>query len=60
MALRAIAMDHTLRRLAGSRHVRVDPAIIDGTFFAEDGFHPSARGYQAWAASLSPSRSPQR
>jgi lysophospholipase L1-like esterase len=52
MALRAIAMDHTLRRLAGPRHVPVDPSIIDGTFFAADGFHPSSRGYEAWAALL--------
>jgi lysophospholipase L1-like esterase len=52
MALRAIAMDHTLRRLAGPGHVRVDPSIIDGAFFAEDGFHPSGRGYQAWADRL--------
>jgi lysophospholipase L1-like esterase len=52
MALRAIAMDHTLRLLAGPRHVRVDPSIMDRTFFAEDGFHPSSRGYQAWAGYL--------
>ena len=52
MALRATAMDHTLRRLAGTRHVRTDPSIIDGSFFAEDGFHPSGRGYRAWAGDL--------
>jgi lysophospholipase L1-like esterase len=52
MALRAIAMDHTLRRLAGSRHVRADPAMIGPGFFAEDGFHPSSQGYRAWAGSL--------
>jgi lysophospholipase L1-like esterase len=52
MALRAIAMDHTLRRLAGSRHVRADPAIIGPGFFAEDGFHPSGQGYRAWAGEL--------
>jgi lysophospholipase L1-like esterase len=52
MALRAIAMDHALHRLAGSRHVQVDPSIVDGTFFAEDGFHPSGPGYRAWASHL--------
>ncbi len=52
MALRAIAMDHTLRRLAGSRHVRADPAIIGPGFFAADGFHPSGQGYRAWAGDL--------
>jgi lysophospholipase L1-like esterase len=52
MGLRAKAMDHTLHRLAGTWHVRVDPSIIDDTFFAEDGFHPSATGYLAWAGEL--------
>lgn len=52
MALRAVAMDNTLRRVAGDRHVPVDPALIGAGFFAEDGFHPSSRGYAAWAATL--------
>jgi lysophospholipase L1-like esterase len=52
MALRARAMDHVLRRLAGARHVPVDPHIIGSGFFAEDGFHPSSSGYRAWAAHL--------
>jgi lysophospholipase L1-like esterase len=52
MALRAIAMDHALRRLAGGRHVPVDASMIGDGFFATDGFHPSSRGYQAWAAAL--------
>jgi lysophospholipase L1-like esterase len=52
MAMRAVAMDHTLRRLAGSRHVRADPAIIGPGFFAEDGFHPSGQGYRDWAGEL--------
>jgi lysophospholipase L1-like esterase len=52
MALRATAMDHALRRLAGRRHVPVDAAMIGDGFFATDGFHPSSRGYQAWAAAL--------
>ena len=49
MALRARAMDHTLRRVAAGRHVPVDPQMIGSGFFAEDGFHPSSHGYRAWA-----------
>ena len=52
MALRARAMDHVLRRLAGDRHVPVDPQIIGNGFFAEDGFHPSSSGYRTWAGQL--------
>jgi lysophospholipase L1-like esterase len=49
LALRARAMDHTLRRVAGDRHVPVSPRMIGSGFFAEDGFHPSSQGYRAWA-----------
>jgi lysophospholipase L1-like esterase len=52
MALRATAMDHTLQRLAGSRHVPVRTEMIGSGFFATDGFHPSSQGYHAWAAAL--------
>jgi lysophospholipase L1-like esterase len=52
MAVRARAMDHVLRQAAGDRHVPVDPAMIGDGFFAEDGFHPSSRGYRAWAGAL--------
>lgn len=52
LALRARAMDHTLRRAAGDRHVPVDPRMIGSGFFAEDGFHPSSHGYRAWAGQL--------
>lgn len=52
LALRAHAMDHTLRREAGDRHVPVDPRMIGNGFFAEDGFHPSSQGYRAWARQL--------
>jgi lysophospholipase L1-like esterase len=52
MALRARAMDHTLRRAAGDRHVPVNPRMIGSGFFAEDGFHPSSQGYRAWADEL--------
>jgi lysophospholipase L1-like esterase len=52
MALRARAMDHVLRRVAGDRHVPVDPQAILNGFFAADGFHPSSAGYRAWAAGL--------
>jgi len=52
MALRARAMDETLRRAAGARHVAVDSKTIGDGFFAEDGFHPSSSGYGAWADQL--------
>lgn len=52
MALRARAMDQVLRRVAADRYVRVDPGLIGDGFFAEDGFHPSTRGYRAWADEL--------
>ncbi len=52
MALRAQAMDHTLRRVAAGRHVPVDPQMIGSGFFAADGFHPSSKGYSAWAGAL--------
>jgi lysophospholipase L1-like esterase len=52
LALRARAMDHTLRRAAGDGHVPVNPTMIGSGFFAEDGFHPSSQGYRAWAGEL--------
>ena len=52
MALRARAMDHTLRRAAGDGHVPVNPQMIGSGFFAADGFHPSSQGYRAWAGEL--------
>jgi lysophospholipase L1-like esterase len=52
MALRARAMDHTLRRLAGEGYVPVSAQIIGSGFFAGDGFHPSSQGYRAWAGHL--------
>lgn len=52
LALRARAMDNVLRQVAADRHVPVDPAMIGEGFFAADGFHPSSRGYRAWAGQL--------
>jgi lysophospholipase L1-like esterase len=52
MAVRAKAMDRVLAQLAPGRHVPVDPRIIDSSFFATDGFHPSSTGYGAWADQL--------
>ncbi|MGD0377184.1 MAG: SGNH/GDSL hydrolase family protein [Streptosporangiaceae bacterium] len=52
LALRARAMDHTLRRMAADRYVPVDSQMIGSGFFAEDGFHPSSKGYRAWADAL--------
>ena len=56
MAVRARAMDHTLRRVAAGRHVPVDSRLIGSGFFAEDGFHPSSKGYSAWADALAAGR----
>ncbi len=52
LALRARAMDRTLRRAGGAGHVPLNPRMIGSGFFAEDGFHPSSQGYRAWAAEL--------
>ncbi len=52
MALRARAMDHTLERVAGDGYIPVSTQMIGGGFFAEDGFHPSSRGYRVWASEL--------
>jgi lysophospholipase L1-like esterase len=52
LALRASAMDHALRRVAGDGHVPVNPQMIGSGFFAADGFHPSSKGYRAWAGEL--------
>lgn len=52
LSLRARAMDQTLRRVTAGGHVPVNPQIITGGFFAEDGFHPSPQGYRAWAGEL--------
>lgn len=52
MAVRARAMDQVLRRAAEDRYVSVNPEMIGGDFFAEDGFHPSSHGYRTWADEL--------
>jgi lysophospholipase L1-like esterase len=52
MALRARAMDHTLRGAAGDGYMPVNTQMIGSGFFAEDGFHPSSQGYRAWAGEL--------
>ncbi|HEU4454761.1 MAG TPA: SGNH/GDSL hydrolase family protein [Longimicrobium sp.] len=57
LGLRAALLDHTARRLADElpavRHVGT-PALdasVDA-YFCADRFHPSPRGYAAWAAAL--------
>jgi lysophospholipase L1-like esterase len=52
MAMRARATHRTLRSAAGDGHVPVSPRMIGSGFFAEDGFHPSSRGYLPWAGEL--------
>lgn len=52
IALRARAMDRTLRRAAGDGHVPVNPQMIGSGFCAADGFHPSSLGYRVWASEL--------
>jgi hypothetical protein len=52
LALRARAMDHTLRRASRDGYAPVNTQMIGCSFFAEDGFLPSSRGYRAWAGEL--------
>jgi lysophospholipase L1-like esterase len=58
LGLRARVLDETARRLAGElRDVAYVPMpVLDGadveSYFCEDRFHPSARGYAAWGAAL--------
>ncbi|HEX8692249.1 MAG TPA: SGNH/GDSL hydrolase family protein [Longimicrobium sp.] len=58
LGLRARLLDRAAERLAGElsgvRHVpmpALDAAAVEA-FFCEDGFHPSVRGYAAWAEAL--------
>ncbi|GGS58765.1 SGNH hydrolase [Planobispora rosea] len=56
MGLRARALDHVMAAVAASTlgvtHVRVEVPVEVAGFFAEDGFHPSAAGYETWAEGL--------
>ncbi len=56
MGLRARALDRVMRDVANSvdgvTHVPVDVPVELAGFFAEDGFHPSAKGYELWAGGL--------
>lgn len=52
MGLRARALDEVIARVAGERYAPAELPVEAEGFFAADGFHPSARGYQAWAAAL--------
>jgi lysophospholipase L1-like esterase len=59
MGLRALAMDHAVRRAAarlpGVVHLRATaPGLNDERFYAADRFHPSAEGYRLWAGQLAP------
>ncbi|KAA1170567.1 SGNH/GDSL hydrolase family protein [Marinobacter salinexigens] len=56
MGWRARQLDHILRRTARERpesFTYLDyPAVVDPTLLARDGYHPSAKGYQAIAQAL--------
>lgn len=54
LGLRATAFDAVTRAVAAERGLVVAPALprLTPEVFATDGFHPSARGYAAWADGL--------
>ena len=54
--LRAAILDLQLRRLAGQLGASHCPVKLQfvADYLAVDGYHPSARGYQVWAAGLAP------
>ncbi|MEV7012742.1 SGNH/GDSL hydrolase family protein [Streptosporangium sp. NPDC051022] len=56
MGLRARALDRVMREtaadVAGVTYAAVDVPAEPAGFFARDGFHPSARGYEVWAGGL--------
>ncbi|GAA5204717.1 SGNH/GDSL hydrolase family protein [Microbacterium jejuense] len=53
LAERGRRLDAVTRELCGSiahaQFVGTDPSLIDPAFFARDGFHPGAGGYERWA-----------
>lgn len=58
LARRAHALDRVsaeVCRTHGATLVRFDALVLDGVFFAEDHFHPSASGYAQWANLLAES-----
>lgn len=54
LGMRAAAFDAVTHALAAARGLVVAPALppLGPEVFATDGFHPSARGYAAWADGL--------
>ncbi|MEU7892534.1 hypothetical protein AB0B45_06670 [Nonomuraea sp. NPDC049152] len=52
MGLRARALDEVIARVVGERYAPAELPVEAECFFAADGFHPSVKGYQAWAAAL--------
>ncbi|SEG87298.1 Lysophospholipase L1 [Thermomonospora echinospora] len=59
MGLRALAMDHAVRRVAARLpqvvHLRAAaPDLSDERLYAADRFHPSTEGYRLWAGQLAP------
>jgi lysophospholipase L1-like esterase len=54
LGLKAAAFDAVTRAVAAARGLVVAPALppLTPEVFATDGFHPSARGYAAWADGL--------
>ncbi|MFI6323894.1 SGNH/GDSL hydrolase family protein [Nonomuraea sp. NPDC050556] len=50
MGRRAAALDQVIRKVAGDRYTPMETPEPD--MFAEDGFHPSSKGYARWAEGL--------
>lgn len=57
LAARGRMLDQETRRICARfdnvRFVETDAGLIGDGFFARDGFHPSARGYERWAEEVS-------
>ena len=61
MGWRAGLLDRELQSLAqrlGARHCVLD-LPFEAHYLAEDGYHPSALGYQQWAAGLAERLTPE-
>ena len=53
LAARGAQLDEVSRQICdatpGARFAETDAGLVDASFFAADGFHPGAHGYQRWA-----------
>ncbi|WP_309103676.1 SGNH/GDSL hydrolase family protein [Microbacterium sp.] len=53
LAARGAELDEVSRQICdatpGARFAETDAGLVDASFFATDGFHPGAHGYERWA-----------